>query len=38
VVNGAVLCDGVQLMGFSTITKDVVVPGKYAGTPARKIK
>ena len=38
VVNNAVICDNVEVMGFSAVTKDLTSAGKYAGTPARKIK
>lgn len=38
VVNGVVVGDDVEIMGFSAVTKDLPRAGKYAGTPARKIK
>ena len=37
VTNQAVICDNVNVMGFSSVTKNINQPGQYAGTPARRI-
>lgn len=38
VANKATLCDHVELLATSSLFKDIIVPGRYAGTPARRIK
>lgn len=38
VANKSILCDNVELMATSSLFKDVTVAGRYAGTPARRIK
>lgn len=37
VINGLALCDDVELGATSTITKAIVQPGYYVGSPARRI-
>lgn len=37
VTNQAIVCDHVEIMGFSAVAKNINVPGRYAGTPARRI-
>lgn len=37
ITNGAIVCDDVELSGFSAITKNITQSGRYAGTPARRI-
>jgi len=37
VLNALTICDGVEIGAASCVTKDIVVPGKYVGTPARRI-
>lgn len=37
VLNGISICDGVEVGAASTVTKDITVPGKYVGTPARRV-
>jgi UDP-3-O-[3-hydroxymyristoyl] glucosamine N-acyltransferase len=36
-VNSVTVCDNVEISGCSTVTKDITQPGRYAGTPARRI-
>jgi NDP-sugar pyrophosphorylase family protein len=38
VTNQAVVCDRVEILGFSAVTKNIELPGQYVGTPARRIK
>jgi acetyltransferase-like isoleucine patch superfamily enzyme len=38
VSNKIKICDNVIVGGFSSVTKDIIEPGIYVGTPARKIK
>jgi UDP-3-O-[3-hydroxymyristoyl] glucosamine N-acyltransferase len=38
VANKATLCDHVELLATSSLFKDITAPGRYAGTPARRIK
>jgi acetyltransferase-like isoleucine patch superfamily enzyme len=37
VCNRVTICDNTTIMGFSAVTKNITVPGRYAGTPARRI-
>lgn len=37
VLNGLNLCTGVHVGAVSTISKDITIPGKYVGSPARRI-
>lgn len=38
VTNKVTVTDNVQISGCSSVTKDLMLPGQYAGTPARRIK
>jgi UDP-3-O-[3-hydroxymyristoyl] glucosamine N-acyltransferase len=38
VANKATVCDHVELLATSTLFKDITDAGRYAGTPARRIK
>lgn len=38
VLNNISICDNVEIGAVSTVTKDITVPGKYVGTPARLIE
>lgn len=37
VLNGLTICDDVEIGACSTVTKDITIPGKYVGTPARRV-
>jgi acetyltransferase-like isoleucine patch superfamily enzyme len=37
VLNGISICNGVEVGAMSTVTKNIVVPGRYVGTPARRV-
>jgi len=37
VTNKATITNNVEISGCSSVTKDITQPGKYAGTPARRI-
>jgi UDP-3-O-[3-hydroxymyristoyl] glucosamine N-acyltransferase len=37
VLNGITICDDVEIGACSTVTKDILQPGKYVGTPARRV-
>jgi UDP-3-O-[3-hydroxymyristoyl] glucosamine N-acyltransferase len=37
VLNGLTICDDVEIGACSTVTKDILAPGKYVGTPARRV-
>jgi acetyltransferase-like isoleucine patch superfamily enzyme len=37
VLNGLSICDGVEIGACSTVTKDINTPGRYVGTPARRV-
>jgi UDP-3-O-[3-hydroxymyristoyl] glucosamine N-acyltransferase len=35
IINAVRVCDNIELMAFSAITKHIDRPGRYLGTPAR---
>jgi acetyltransferase-like isoleucine patch superfamily enzyme len=37
VLNGLSICDNIELGAMSCITKNIDLPGKYVGTPARRV-
>jgi UDP-3-O-[3-hydroxymyristoyl] glucosamine N-acyltransferase len=37
VCNGVTICNNTTIMGFSGVTKNITISGRYAGTPARRI-
>jgi acetyltransferase-like isoleucine patch superfamily enzyme len=37
VTNNVTIVDNVEISGCSSVTKDITQPGRYAGTPARRV-
>jgi len=37
VINNITICDDVEIGACSTVTKDITIPGRYVGSPARRV-